>query len=304
MPNATTVPELRLAVDLLRGYRSDTSSCEPLAAMLYEGWYAREFASIQLPANFPFDLVQLCRAADAMALRWDEGWSADTVSASGLVIARRGTEVRMAGRCDYVSTRRPGLMAVVGDSLELSGRRDRIDEDGAWWRTAGRGWRFSRAPDGLVRLYWNFELAHLATLVSRLTSLLADHDGPWMLKVACHPETHVRADATVLYLTADMVGELAPALDDISRALAVHARHGAPPLSLPIRPGLAASVDPGGNESFGQHRCRLIVEALHDAELADSSAAVSLLLDHMREVGVEADRPYARRSDPPLPWEA
>jgi hypothetical protein len=303
LDDGTTVPELLLAVDRLRGYRRRASERETLVAMLYDGWYARPFGSVALPASFPTDLVQVFRAADDTSNRWDGGWTAETVSPSGLVIARRGKEVRMAGRSDYLAVHRPGLLPVIGDGLELSGRRDRIDAEGAWWRTAGRSWRFSRAHPGLIRLYWNYELAYLPALIRRLTSLLAESDRPWMLKVAGRRETHVRADAAVLYLTRDAVGEMAPALDEISLDLSAHARPGAPPLALPVRPGLAVAVDPGENESFGQHRCRLIVEALHDGDLSDPSAAVGAILDHMRGVGIDADRPHAHRSDPRLPWE-
>ena len=295
------VDEALLALEHLRRHRRETEDPHELTMMLYGSWYARAQGSVSIPERFPVDLIQALRAADATAREWDAGWVADRVAPDGRVIARRGKEVRMADRCDYVAPGAVGVLPQPGDELILAGRRDRAD--GGWWQTGGRAWRFTRTPPGLVRLYWSFQLGHLPELVSRVTEALAGHNRPWMLKCATDPEVHTRADATVLYLSWDALEDFAPRVDSIASALRPHARRGAPPLTLPIQPGVAAAVDPGPEESFGEHRCRLLVEAFPSALPDDADAALVAIDERMTAEGLSLDRPYASRADALLPWE-
>lgn len=274
-----------------------------LAARLYGGWYARPVSPPAVPDNFPTDLVQVLRAADATGLRWDGGWTADRVNGDGRVIARRGSEVRMADRCDYVTRGAVGVLPRPGQALVLAGRRDRVDPDGSWWRTGGRTWRFTRPVPGLLRLYWNISLKHLPSLVARLTGVLWDEERPWMLKCATDLEVHARCDATVLYLSLQAIDELADAIDAIAAEFAPHARVGAPPLTLPIHPGVAVAVDPAPTESFGEHRCRLIAESLAADLPDDDHAAVAAVAGTLDAANIDLARPHALRTDSLLPWE-
>lgn len=298
-----TRDEVLAAVGCARRHERARREPGELAAQLYGGWYARPLDAPVTPDNFPTDLVQVLRAADATGRAWDEGWTADRVAGDGRVIARRSGEVRMADRCDYVARGAVGVLPSPGQSLVLAGRRDRVDPDGSWWRTGGRTWRFTRPVPGLVRLYWNTRLGHLPALVERLTSALRDDERPWMLKCAVDPAVHARSDATVLYVPRQALDELAPLVDAVAAELAPHARVGAPPLTLPLHPGVAVAADPAPAESFGEHRCRLIAEALAADLPDDDDAALAVVAAHMDAAGIDLARPHALRADPPLPWE-
>ena len=295
--------ELSSVVDELRALRPMTDEVAELGELLYATWYARPRHEVIVPPHFPVDLVQVLRAADATGRRWEQGWVADRVAPDGRVIARRGSSVRMADRCDYLAVRTPGLLPAPGDDLVMAGRRDRVDGDGAWWRTAGRAWRFTRAAPGLVRFYWNIDLPTLAALVGLITSALADEERPWMLKCAADPETHRRADATVLYVARDAVDTLAGPVESIAASVAAGLREGNPPLTLPIRQGLAVAVDPGDGVSFGQHRCQLIARAAGAGTLDDTGAVCTRIEASFDAAGIDPSRPYAGRDEAPLPWE-
>jgi hypothetical protein len=271
------------------------------ATLLYAQWYARPVAVATRPLGFPHDLVQVLRAADVAGGRWTDGWTIRRVAGNGRVVAQRGRDLRLADRCDVVVAGRVGQLPRVGDTASITDRHDHVDDDG-WWRTASASWSFTRQlGQPLVRVYWNVGLDGLPTLVGELTTLLGNESRPWMLKSACDPAAHCRADATVLFLAADVVTARWRDLDAIAAGLGEQARDGAPPLALACRRGLAVAVDPGGDESFGEHRCRLIAEALHDAAEGESPG-VSVERRFAAE-GVDVDRPYRHRGAPALGWE-
>jgi hypothetical protein len=262
---------------------------------LYAHWFARPRLPSEVPSRCPPDLVEMLRAAHAGFRDWEGGWRVENVGPRGQAVVRRGAEVRLLERSDYSPTTRRGLLPRAGDNVSVTCRRDRVDPDDGWWRTSGRSWSWIAAPAGLVRLYFNLELAGLPAFVSRLTGLLADEPEPWLLKCATDPTVHARTDATVVYLTPGTVGRRAAQVVEVAVGAGRHARAGRPPLTMQVVPGLAAAVDPGGDESFGMHRCRLIAEA--------AGGTVEGVLERFAADGVDAGRPWARRDDPRLPWE-
>lgn len=267
--------------------------------MLYASWYARPVRQVRLPEDFPADLVQVLRAADVMGRRWQRGWIVDRLAVDGRVIARRKGAVRMGDRVDYVGATRPGILPAVGAEIVMTGRRDRIDADRAWWRAANAAWRFGRGEPGLVRLYWSVHVDQLPAFVERLTELLADERRPWMAKCAVDPAVHARADATVLYLSGDLARERAEGFARLADILASAMHPAVPPLTMRVRPGLGAAADPDGSSSFGLHRCEQIVAA------AEGSPAptVDVVVDRLESAGLSLRRPFAMAGEPALPWE-
>jgi hypothetical protein len=277
--------------------------CAELAVALYGGWYAGASpAGASAPKGFPTDLVAVLRAAHAANERWEQGWTVERVGPGGMVEVARAGERRVLYRSDYVATIRPGLLPRVGDEVIATARRDRVDPDRAWWRTCSPTWSDALPPSGLLRLYWNVEIGHLPALVRRLSALLDGLDGPWMFKCAADPAVHTRADATVLYLRREEVLSLATDLEAIRSGLGPHMRAEIPPFTLAVGPGLAVAEDPGTGESFGEHRCRLIAEAVAPSTDTDLENATAFIVARFSAEGIDASRPYAMGPGP-LPWE-
>lgn len=278
---------------------------DELAALLYQRWYARHHAPVQLPPGFPTDLVEVLRAADPRAAVWEDGWVCDRVHVDGRVVARRGNEARMLDRCDHLHATRPGVHVVSGDQLRVAGRRERVDASDGWWRIAARRWRFTRPPARLARLFCHLDVAALPLLVAEVTGRLeALEDGPaWQLKVAVDPALHARADGAVLYLDADRLEVAVDAVEAIVTSLTPHGRTPTPPLARQVAPGFAVAVDPGGEDSFGSHRCRLLAEAL-DGWHPDAGIEVALIriADRLEAEDIDPGHPERRRGDVELPW--
>lgn len=273
-----------------------------LADLLYATWYARAgVATASVPAGFPSDLVAVLRAAHGASQRWEEGWIVQRVGPAAMVAVARAGEHRLLYRSDYVAAARPGLQARIGDQVLATSRRDEVDPDGSWWRTRGRSWSDATPPLDLIRLYWSVQLAQLPRLVGLLTELLDQVEDPWMLKCAVDPAVHARADSVVLYLSREQVESLTDEIDAIRSGIQSNARATRPPFALAVGPGLAVAEDPGTGESFGQHRCRLVAEAVIEGggDLARVTAAV---VARFSADGIDPDRPHAR-GPRMLPWE-
>ena len=276
-----------------------------LTALLYDHWYARHHGTVQLPPGFPSSLVEVLRAADTRAATWEDGWVCDRVHVDGRVIARRGHEVRMLDRCDHLHATRPGAHVHAGDDLLVAGRRERMDPTDGWWRVAAGSWRFTRPPVHLVRLFCHLDVAALPLLVTAVTSRLDGlAAGPaWQLKVATDPHLHARVDAAVLYLDAEGLAAAVDAVMAIVAELGPHGRPPTPPLAREVAPGFAVAVDPGGDESFGSHRCRLLAEALQGWDPdTGSEVAVTRITARLEADDIDPVSPERRRADVELPW--
>jgi HopA1 effector protein family len=294
-PSTGVREQLEEALASVAGGGSDDVAVR--AEALYAHWYTRPPQPSQVPPGCPPDLAEMLRAAHAGFRDWEGGWRVESVGPRGQAVVRRAAELRLLERSDYAPTTRRGLLPRTGDDVSITRRRDRVDRDDGWWRTSGRSWSWVTAPACLVRLYFNRGVAGLPALVAGLTGLLADEPEPWLLKCATDPAVHARSDATVAYLTPSTVERRGADVVELALALAAdgHARAGGPPLTMPVVPGLAVAFDPGGDESFGAHRCRLIAEA--------RGGTVDSVLERFVGDGVDPARPWARRDDPRLPWE-
>jgi hypothetical protein len=280
---------------------------EELAEHLYVHWYAAPVEKNETPFDLPTDLAAAMRATHAGSEVWESGWVTEQVGTAADLIVRRGEERRTLDRCDYVAPPHPGVAASPGTRLLVPARRDHLDGDG-WWYTHSPGWKLD-APDGpLTRLYWNIGAAAAPTLVAALTGLLIDAEVPWMLKCAANSEAYARPDAAVLYLPAGAIDKLAGRLEQTHAELNGLLRGGAPPLTLRVRHGLAACDDPGTGESFGQHRTRLIAEAVLAAPTATASESngdvvLGSICERFSTAEIPIERPYLANAARSLPWE-
>jgi hypothetical protein len=285
------------AVAVARSHRGERD----LARRLYADWYAIPVAPAEAPTALPHDLAQMFRAVHAASDPWEDGWVAESVGRAGELVAVRDGERIVLERPDYVATARPGMMAHPGDDLLVPARRDHIDAEAGWWFTHSDGWRLEEMQEPLVRLYWNVGVGGVAALVRVLTAAMLHGAERWMLKCALAPQAYVRADTAVLFLPWHAIEGVRESVDRSRAALSRVLRSETPPLALRIGPGVGVADDPGTGESFGQHRCRLVAEAVSATD-ADGEQMMDAVLERFRSAGVPPERPYVS-GDRVLPWE-
>src|SRR5581483_2557013 len=129
---------------------------------------------------------------------------------------------------------------------------------------------FARAPvisssTPLVRVYWHLAPQGAAPLLAAATRALRKAKAAFMLKLMDDPQSYRRADSAVLYVPAGEWPRAAAALPRVHAAVAPYLRRAAPLFTLRLAPGVGLAEDPGGDESFGLHRSRLVAEGLFAA---------------------------------------
>lgn len=189
----------------------------------------------------------------------------DGVSAAGLLY-REWFNPRVGERAE-VSALRPlvGIYRaahagthtrVRAGGVSVMTRNDIVRASG-WWRTWGEDWTPPRARRGSVRLFLTPRPDALAEFVTAITGRLLDEPEPWSLACATEPRRIGRYGCAVLdmpslaAIPADLVDDLQPLLRPV-----------APPMCLPIAPGIGAAEYPDNGMTFGEHRCHLVALAL------------------------------------------
>jgi len=186
----------------------------------------------------------------------------------------------------------PGFYLALGDTDEPEPRDGAKGDDSREDEADSKG-------RSVLRIYWHLTAEGAAPFVGALTTRLNGADVPFRCKVLDHPTAYRRADAGVLYLDPHM-GEhrwqaVWEPLEEIYRQVAGHLRPEVPRCTRKLAPGVGVAEDPGNGLSFGQHRCRLVAQALWRAfdegaegleERAEVLAAV------FREEGLDPKRPH------------
>lgn len=262
-----------------------------IAELLYETLYTR--SGPRPPHSDPGAsraLAALLSRANSGQGTWQPGWTLMTAPAEGLVSVEKQGLVLWSGV--------DGFHAEGGWAPGSSGRlligKELRDACPGFYIAIGDGGEVA-AGEPVVRVYWHFTPAGVAAGVRCLTSRLNAVRLPFRLKVPSDPSAYSRADSGVLYLgrsafeaaraiLADTYGELSPQL---GRAV--------PRLTKAAAPGLALAVDPGDGSSFGQHRCRIVAQALWSCfasgeatPRARARSVESAFLDR----GLDPKRPY------------
>ncbi len=268
-----------------------------LAGRLYADWYLGS-AGVRderpaAPEPADLDLVDALRAVHADAGRWLAGWTVEAVSSRGRVAVRQDGRRRVAARVDVLPVRRPCLALRAGEPVRVVARRDTVDETRSFWLAYGGAWDETAVPADLVRLYWHAPRRATPALVGTLTGELARASCSYALKVAVEDRDVERPDRAVLYLTADALAAAAPAIRAAHRRLRRQLSPSVPRLAQRLGHGLAVAEDPGGHESFGEHRCRLVAAGLARAPRhGGRQARAAAVLERLAGAGLDPARPH------------
>jgi hypothetical protein len=208
---------------------------------------------------------------------WHTGWAVagieeDAVAvvrpADGLVLRAAPQDCRVEGAVadvrmpKDVAGRTVGLLHVLGDA--------------------------PAAPGGdRLRLCWNVSAVGAVTLVKRLTYALNQAGVPFTLELQTDPERYTHGAAADLVLARGDFSSVMALLRPLLRSIGSQLSDGAPAFTKPLRRGLAVAEEPDGAERFGEHRCRLVAEAI-----VTGAGTVDAVRDRFAADGVALETPY------------
>lgn len=234
-------------------------------------------------------------AANASRDRWEDGWQIAQLLPHGQVLARRGTSSRALWPGQFLSRDGPGAPPRPGAEIRLFYPRESTSLQ------AGFHYVFGETPEdeshglGLVRAYWNIDMAGAPRLVQLLSTRLNRFHLPFRFKCSVVPREFARTDVAVVYLAKRFFPIFADLVCDIQPELAAHLGEAVPLFAKRLFGGVGITEDPGNGESFGQHRCRLLAETLWNCFLRGNqspSARLSELRRLLQTFGIDERQPY------------
>lgn len=215
---------------------------------------------------------------------WQPGWrvaaieqdEVTVVRPDGLLLRAPPADCRIEGAIadvrmpkDHAGVR-PGVLELLGDSAR-------------------------RGDSERARLSWNVSAVGAVTLVARLTYALNQATIPFTLEVLDDPARYAGRPGAHLLIARGDVAAVRGMLKPLLRSLGAHLGEGAPALGLPLARGLTLVEEPGGDESFGEHRCRLLAEAIvaagvHGLDAEDER--LRAVRERFAGEGIDLDAPY------------
>lgn len=154
------------------------------------------------------------------------------------------------------------------------------------------------APDDRADLYWNIAAAGAVALVARVTYALNSAGLPFSLELPADPAGLAGGDGGAVLTVARSDGAAAIRLArPLLRTLAAHLADPAPAFTKPLARGLAVGEPPADGRRFGEHRCRLLAEAIVGADEAGARAVearVEAVRERFAAAGLRLAAPYLR----------
>jgi HopA1 effector protein family len=267
---------------------------DSLGDALYAHWYTMP-ATPPAPAEsdpplFRRTLLSALRAADARATTTARGWTVTGSDPTGKVSAVRDEVVRILRPGEYVMPVRPGVPPAPGEPIEPVARLDQVDDErGIWWTFS------SQAPERPIgRVYVNVRSATAARAIHEVTSGLDAF--PYQVKCPIVATACERVDAVVLYHGRSARHDVLDALLARWSGLGPLLDPAVPPLTCPVRPGLAWADDVEDGHSYGESRCLALAAAIDKATSTWSGLVleerIALLVEGLRAAGVDPQRPW------------
>jgi hypothetical protein len=287
---------------------------ERLQSELYGGAYCVPIGSGVAQQAVPAaDMLATLSAANQCRTRVDPDWLVREVDPSGAVtVAKRGV-VRRVPTTELMQQDAPAQPAAmpgnapavmpgqaqpplpqVGRLLPIILPREHPSEGGFYF-ALGETVAPTFEGRAVVRFYWNVPTDAAAELMRVLTRTLNGHGVPFAFKCPRNAAAYERRDSGTLFVLRPFHRAARAMIPDIHRALAGRLRSGVPLFTQEILPGVGFAEDPGGNESFGMSRCRLLAEGLWTAFVEGASgtdAVLQVVKRHLMLNGIDLARPY------------
>lgn len=269
-----------------------------LQQRLYDDFYIHGYARPasqpggRRPSGVITPFVKALSAANTGQGYWERGWTVEAIEGQRVVATRNGLSL-WARREDCLPSEGNGLVPGVEARLRLPG--ERFDMSPGYYAALGDRDLLEDGPVSIVRSYWNLTPEGALQLMRRATSMLNAARLAFQLKALKDETRYERCDAAVLYVRKSDYESVREVLESIYPGLVDQLKDPVPAFTKPLAKGLGLAEDPGFGESFGQHRCRLVAEAMIRAQEQGKRTIDDRLRtveERFREAGLSFDEPF------------
>jgi hypothetical protein len=275
------------------GTRSKRPTIDQMQVTLYENHHSGRSTRSAAPVP-DLNFVERLRASHRIPFSIDAGWRIVSEMGADRYVAEKSGLRLWVDRNRHIAS---DESLVVGQLVTLRVPPDRPSvSPGFFSIVSGLGWP---DPDALGRFYCNLKSESVCEFLGRTTASLEAVGIRYYIKTLDRPEDYGRRDGTVLYVNLVNEEVVSKVLRDMIAELSDGVNPETPTLALPLGPGLSFAHEPLqkdlGPVSFGQHRCRVLAEALwlaHKRGYSNVSKVAPLVAKRLRAAGIDPARPY------------
>jgi hypothetical protein len=238
------------------------------------------------------EFIEGLSRANSGAGFWSAGWIVRATEAEKIAVQRNGLELFVhADECRFVD----GAAPDPGTSASIRYPKEVLGASPGFYMAMGNTELATDDPQNLIRLYLNTTPNGALHFMHVLTRRLNEARLPFQLKVVNEPTRFDRCDAMVLYLRKDGFSAVAKQFCEISDILERHLQAETTAFTKILAPGLGLAEDPGGGESFGMSRCRLLAEGLvraHELGERSETGRLRVIGQCFADAGISLDAPF------------
>jgi HopA1 effector protein family len=269
-----------------------------LQSQLYSDFYCRGFAAptkqeaIVIPRRGMTPFVEALSAANCGGGYWEDNWEVCMIGEGEMVVYKGGLELWVRPEDCLVPD---GTTVVRGTRLSLHFPKEFLGISPGFYMILSDKQLARDDSQPLIRLYWNLRAEGAVPFVRSVTSLLNRAHLPFKLKVLRDPVLFTRCDAAVIYMLKRDYDVAAETLSRVYSEVVTNLRQGIPVFTKLLAPGIGLAEDPGEEESFGLHRCRLLGDGMIRAfEHGKKSVEerLQIVIDRFTEDDISLEKPF------------
>ncbi|HEX6606336.1 MAG TPA: T3SS effector HopA1 family protein [Chloroflexia bacterium] len=278
---------------------------------LYREGYCARYQGAPAPDSAPdgpdADFIRSLEAANPGKTRMDAGWHVVGPGPDGRFWLQKGGVARTAWPGAFLTHAGPNQAPQAGQPASIHWPHESRQLQPGTYFVIGAAVPDDVADAPIMRFYWHVQAGGAPRLLAALAAALNRFQIPFRFKCPAHPANYSRRDAAVLYISRRDYALVARLLAPIYYNLQACMQPDTPLFTRRLAPGLAFAEDPGTEESFGQHRCRLLAGGLwraHELQAMSSAERLEIIRKHFAETGIDLDRPHLNattREDYPWP---
>ncbi len=237
-------------------------------------------------------LVEALSAANSGNGYWDNGWAVCMIEDGKVVVRREGLELWVRPE-DCLVTQSTQIMP--GIRLSLRFPKELLSISPGFYMALSDTVMTWGDTQGLVRFYWNLSVEGAVRFMRDATMMLNQANLPFKLKVLNDPHLFTRCDTVVLYIRGSDYEAASGILSTIYPVVSTSLRQRTPMFTKRLAPGLGLAEDPGQEESFGEHRCRILAEGMiraYEQGKKSLDERLRVVEDCFAEAGITMERPF------------
>jgi hypothetical protein len=267
-----------------------------LQSRLYNEFYVRGGAaapnwSSGTGTADPISFVDVLSRANAGTGCHEPSWTLVRLDATECVLRKDGLTLFV--RPDEYRIEDNGVFEASSTVCLLLPKELRSASPGYYLALSNQCDRSTAGP--LVRLYWNLKAEGAALFVRAFTNALNEARIFFRLKVLNGPGAYVRCDAGVIYFHKYDYEKMFAAWAQVYEGIEPYLKSAVPMFTRRIAAGVGLAEDPGTQESFGQHRCRLLADGMirgYEQHAQSLDERLRLVLNRFDAEGIRMTEPY------------